>query len=393
MKKTSIFVLLLFPYLFVNSQTMPEQQTLILIQGFNNGLLSSLGSSSIINEIENINSFNPSALNRFNGLSLGVSYQTVSNIKEAYIAGIGYSSIKNNYPQSFGVAYSLGDFKIGLGFGQSYNARMDIGEIQITTVENPDGTGQTFEPIFESTVLSYGVSLSYSLQGIVENGDELYLGLRLNRNVLDYYEKLNMVTIEGKMFCYNAAVGISYYLNLDQNRKLGFGLFYESGLSFLKRVEMNYDNYTDPVQPKGIYYRIVSSSFALTGNIPSKLVLDSYYKLNNEFEFLAGTSLIFWNSSDKGLSNQVNFSGSVIYTPLNLINFSIGFYNSTKSYKDDSINEIFKVDNNIDALFLTAGIKINYSNFNLNMSFADSRLLSDNWRKQTMLKIGLGYNL
>ncbi len=164
MKKTSIFVLLLFPYLFVNSQTMPEQQTLILIQGFNNGLLSSLGSSSIINEIENINSFNPSALNRFNGLSLGVSYQTVSNIKEAYIAGIGYSSIRNNYPQSFGVAYSLGDFKIGLGFGQSYNARMDIGEIQITTVENPDGTGQTFQPVFESTVFSYGVSLSYSIE-------------------------------------------------------------------------------------------------------------------------------------------------------------------------------------------------------------------------------------
>jgi hypothetical protein len=326
-------------------------------------------------------------------LIVRISYQTVSNIKEAYIAGIGYSSIRNNYPQSFGVAYSLGDFKIGLGFGQSYNARMDIGEIQITTVENPDGTGQTFQPVFESTVFSYGVSLSYSIEDIIGKGDEINFGLRLSRNALDYYEKLDQVSIDGKMFCYNSAVGISYYVDLEQNRKLGFGLFYESGICFSKRIEPKLNNYINPVQPNENYYRIDLSSFLLTGKIPSKLVLDSYYKLNNEFEFLAGTSLIFWNSSDKGLSNQVNFSGSVIYKPLNLINFSIGFYNSTKSYKDDSINEIFKVDNNIDALFLTAGIKINYSNFNLNMSFADSRLFSDNWRKQTMLKIGLGYNL
>ncbi len=395
MKRSLVLVLLLllFPFLFVYPQTVPEQQTLVLIQGFNNGMLNSRGSSGIVNDIENIYSLNPSSLSNFNGLSLGLAYQTFSDIKEAYIAGIGYSRIKNNYPQTFGFAYSFDNFKIGLGFGQSYNARMDIGEIPITTVENPDGTGHTFTPVFESTVFSYGITLSYSLQDIIENGDEINLGIRLNRNVLDYYEKLDQVSIEGKVFCYNAAVGIGYYFNLDQNRKLGFGLFYESGISFSKRVEPNYDNYTNPVQPNDTYYRIVASSFALTGKIPSKLVLDSYYELNNEFGFLAGTSLIFWNSSNDGLSNQLNFTGSVIYTPINLINLSVGFYNSTRSYKDDSINRLFRIDENIDALFLTAGVKINYSHFHLNLSLADSHLFSDSWREQTIIKFGLGYGL
>ena len=58
-------------------------------------------------------------------------------------------------PQSGGGIYKFNDFTLGVGFGQKYNGELFTGPIPITTVTNPDGTGEFWEAIIRSRVQSY----------------------------------------------------------------------------------------------------------------------------------------------------------------------------------------------------------------------------------------------
>ena len=71
MKKYLFAVIILFTCNLFAQYTAPATQTVILIQGFNNGALNGSGSSTLLNKAENIYSLNPSALNNFNTISFG----------------------------------------------------------------------------------------------------------------------------------------------------------------------------------------------------------------------------------------------------------------------------------------------------------------------------------
>ena len=46
---------------------------------------------------------------------------------------------------------------------------------------------------------------------------------------------------------------------------------------------------------------------------------------------------------------------------------------------------------NLKATFLIAGAVVKFGNVNVNLSLADSHLLSGDWRKETIFKTGVSY--
>ncbi len=394
--KCVILILMLFTCNLFAQQRGVESPKTILIQAFNNGAISSYGSSTLLNKVENIYAINPSGLSNFNKLSLGISYQAESKIDEAYIADIGYERLMDVVPESFGIVYPLENLVIGFGFGQTYNGKLDFGEIEITTVENPDGTGETFRPVFETKIHSYSAVLSYSFENIFNQDEKFNLGLRLNNNILYNKESLNKIGFDDKTSCISLAVGASYYKDISLDRRLGIGLSYESVMEFSKNV--TYKDYnsgiispdSDTTRPPHV---IISQSFKMTGRVPGKLILDVDYDVDAKLKILGGISWVFWNDSGNSYDDQLNFSGSAVIKPAEFINLSAGFFTSIRTYNTDELENFFDVESGYYGIYLTAGSQLDFSGFNLDLSVADSHLLSGDWRKQTIVKLGFGYGI
>lgn len=390
MKKIIVFSLILFSLTTIYPQKII---TTPLIQAFNKGAISNYGTSTLVNKVENIAYLNPSALNHFKNLSVGFSYQFESTIDDAYFADIGYSRISEGTPESFGVVYFYENFRIGFGFGQAYNGKLDIGRVSVTTPQNPDGIGETYEPVFETTSQSFVLATSYSVENIFESNDEISIGFRLNRNILHYTSKLDQISIEEKIYSYSFAVGTNYYIDLLNSSKLGVGLFYESEMEFSK-----YSAYKDlainrPDTTLGEPYGINSMPVYLTGRMPPKLIFDVDFDVNEEIKILGTISTVFWNDLDNGYSNQINFSSSAVYSLFENIDLSAGFFSLSRKYESDELDHYIDVEEGENAVYLTAGVNVKYSGFDLDLSLADSHMFSGDWRKQTIVKVGLGYSL
>ena len=144
---TTIISITIFPQ---NNDT----QAIIAPQGFGINLLNSKGNSSIDNDISNIGFMNPAAISNFDSYTFGLSYQFSSKIEEGWIADIGTSRKNDWIPQSAGAVLKFENFSFGLGFGQKYNGSLDFDSIQVTTPENPDGTGEFFDVEYRTRVYS-----------------------------------------------------------------------------------------------------------------------------------------------------------------------------------------------------------------------------------------------
>ena len=54
---------------------------------------------------------------------------------------------------------------------------------------------------------------------------------------------------------------------------------------------------------------------------------------------------------------------------------------------------LFDLNEKFDALYLIAGLKLNFGMFNSDLVIADSHLISGDYRKQTIIKLSLGIKL
>lgn len=187
--KNLVFILVLIYSTFTLSQNN-DTQAIIASQGFGINLLNSSGNSSIDNNISNIGFMNPAAISHFDNYSLGFSYQLSSEIEEGWIADIGTTRKNDWLPQSVGGLYKWNDFSLGIGFEQKYNGGLFTDPIPITTMTNPDGTGEYFTMEFQTRVQSYSLSASYSFPEVFGESSSLYIGFRYSYNHLKFYEKL-----------------------------------------------------------------------------------------------------------------------------------------------------------------------------------------------------------
>ena len=393
MKKIILpFILIIFTTINIHPQIAYEHPVVFLPQGFSLQTLSSLGTSNVINDVSNISSMNPASLNEFKKISFGISYQFSSKIDEAYIAGIGHSSIQNFTPQSFGILFPFNKIKIGLGMRQKYNSKLDLGAVQISTVNQPDGTGEYFQAIYKTNVYSYSLILSYLFNNLSE-GNEFSLGFKLDYNRLHEYEEIWKISNDIAANSIGWSAGLTYKISYGEKKALQLGLSYESSVEFSKFF--TYDNsrlnLVTPVSNNGNteYYAIINPSYLLKGNIPAELKADFNIDPVSNLSLCTSINYIFWNSIADNINNQFNFSESIIYSPNNNISASAGIYTTGRKFNQD----YFGINNELHAFFLTAGIKFNFNYFDVNLALADSHFLSGEAYKQTIANFGIGVQI
>lgn len=238
-----------------------------------------------------------------------------------------------NYIADIGVEYGAVSTNLE-GFGAiGFSIKsLNIGSIPVTTVQAPDGTGQTFTPQFMTLGLTYSRLLS----------DRIAVGITANL----ISEKIELVSTTGLAF----NVGISYK-NLGNVDGLSFAVV-------LKNLgpQMKYDGSglliradAASLQRPTQLYKIEAASYEL----PSTLELGLGYTYNINSSNALMVNGVFQNSNFYGDEYKLGME----YTFDNLLFVRGGYMFLPELEKDDNIYG------------LTAGVGINYDLGGVNMKF------------------------
>jgi hypothetical protein len=395
-KKIIPLIITVFVIKIIPQSSLVETVTITSPAGYTLGLLNEHGTSGISTNVSNITFINPAAINQFDVFSFGFSYQFNSKIDEAWYADIGISRVNNFTPQSVGIVAPYNNMRFGIGMGQIYNAALEIGEIAVTTTVNPGGTGETYTPVFETTVQNYSFLFAYNFKNLFSTNHELTTGIKLNLNRLSQFESMPFIDdLSESVIKESWAAGAIYKIAFDENKSIHFGLAFENEVLFSKSIEYKISDTTN-FGVTGInrppFLKIDDVNFIMTGKVPGKLTFDTYISISQQLKILTNLTNVFWNSISDVHQNQLEFSGSVVYSFNNNITSSFGAY-YTNRIRNDYINDMRGVEDKLNAFFLTAGINVRYGFLSVGLAIADSHLASSDLRKQTVLKMIVAVNV
>ncbi|MBU0475898.1 MAG: hypothetical protein KKF62_17265 [Bacteroidetes bacterium] len=386
MKRAIIFLLLMFNY-NIFSQKATESPVAFLPHGLSLPLLNGNGNSAINNDVANIGSINPAALENFNNFMFGFSYQYEPKINESWIADIGSERINNWIPQSAGIVFPYNELRFAISMNQKYNRALLIGPMEITTIENPSGIGEFIKPKDETFIYNYSFTTSYTYNNFLSNS-ELSFGIRFGFYKLDEYEKIFNSWIDASLYSNDVSVGILYSSPKTDNQYLKLGIFYHSKLQFNEQVEILRDEVQ--IDNGGLFPTPIYPTEAnLVAKFPSSIQLDIDFTQLNKFQFLASISNSYWSDVADNYKNQIEITSSISYFLSESFSPSFGFAYSEKKLVED----YFGANKKLDVIFLTAGAVLKFNNLSVNLALADSHLFSGDFRKTTIGKISLSYSL
>ena len=384
-------IVLIFCVIFsgkIVSQTM-EYNVFLIPQGYTLNLLNGYGTSALFNNVSNISSVNPAALEYYDKSAAGLSYEYESKINNSWTADFSSERIGKIIPQSFGFVYPIENMRIGFSMFQKYNRYIFTVPIAVTTMSQPDGTGEFILPEFKTIIYNYSIVGSYTINNITSNSN-LSLGFRFGLNNLNEYEKVSSAILNESMNRSDFSFGALYTLKESNNQYSRFGLFYQSKLRFNKitRFENNYTIVEPNHDTSGFIYANVNPPyFNLVANLPSVLRFDFDISTINNIKILGSISNVYWSQIGNNLRNQFELSGSIVFSGSKSFLPSIGFLYTDQNYKQD----YYDMTSNLQATFLIAGAVLKFVSVNVHLSLADSHLFSGDWRKETIFKTGVSY--
>jgi hypothetical protein len=385
--KTLIITVTIFSCFFVYPQGY-VYHVLIFPQSFGIEQLNSNGTSGLINNVSNISALNPASIQQLEHLSVGLSYQFQTNIPDAWRYEIGTKRVYNYLPQSLGGVYHYKDFTFGIGAGQKYNGSIDIGPIMVTTVQDPDGTGQTFTPEFENMLQYYSVVAAYNFRDLLTEDSELILGVKYNLNRFKVYERIDALSFDDNLWGSNLEIGTQFTFDYYQETKISLGLSFKTLTSL--------DNGNDqeltaqPVIPGsrgGIYTAAVPQKAVL--DLPSEAAFEFVLQPAQNYRITGSIKEIFLNNTFSNQKNQPELSSSFIYNFEKSFSGSVGIYFTDRRYDEDVLN----INGDLTAFFITTGASFNINFLNVDIALADSHLFSGKYRKQTIGKVALEISL
>ena len=394
-----LIVLIAVMSVHLDAQVSGEIRAAFLTQGFVLESLSGLGfPGSNFTTISNISSCNPASLYDFETLSLGLSHQFDSELYPAWIAGIGHKRVNNYFPQSVGLVFPINIFRFGLGFSQRYNSILDFGKIPIVTLEQPEGTGETFSACDTTTIKVYSVLVTYSFQNVLFRNDNIHLGLQCNLNRLDLIKRIWHTRLVAEGFSGSWSAGVRYDFQHAILPDAQIGIYFEKGAEFREtgkiqgedlKIVYDVDNQENN---QTIVSSLNNNSFPVVAILPDKLHLGFLIQPLSPLKLTFDLTEIFWNQVQDNNKDHIDISGSVIFQPFKTITTSIGFYSTDRKYNDET-NSYFNINGKLKAFFITGGVIVHFNHFDIDLSYANSNSYSGSWRKQTIFKFGIGLYL
>lgn len=356
---------------------------LILMQGHRLSSLSGSGLSSAFGvEVADVGGVNPVALGDFDRAAVGVTYQLETSIGEGYFAGIGYEPMNGARPQSAAVVLPLGDFAFGVSYTQRYVAQMDFGAIPVTTGGAPLQIEASQSARLET------VSPQFTYRAALRDGGLLTLGARLGlghaRLEAEIDENASSFTDWGTQ----AALGVSY----RRAGAYGLALYYESALRvggtlprFLPGPDL-----PSPIEGETIGYVTIPQADA----IPARLGASVEIVGSPVLQVGADLTRVFWRDAWGGGEELRDNSEAAFWTRFGLSRssaVSLGLLAQGRDRWNNGITEIYGYSGR--AIYITLGAALTFGPARLDAVVADSRLLSGNEQRQTVVKAGASVGL
>ena len=362
-------------------------------QGYLIESLSSIGlANNVLSEITTLSSANPASMVDYSNPALGLSWQFESDIN--LFDDIAIKTIKKRsksyWPHAFGLVYNFRNIRIGIGANQVYNTKIILGPYERIIMSN-SGTDTTSRTDSEEIqIIRSALLFSYSFYNWLQDYSVLTIGFKYTHYYMEdrmnYWGYNNSISINAPGF----SVGARYDQNVSKDYKYSMALHYENG------AELK-EEWIFPV-------KLVNSTTGDTtrnyyvGIVPRKIDFGVDFSCQTT-ELLLNTSYLFWEAYSlqtdsalyhrgKKVQNQIEFSGSLIYTCSENLKMSLGLYKS--NYSSSYTKRINKSGS---ALFLTLGSVITLGNIDIDIALADSHLFADKFRRQTIFKSGLMYTL
>lgn len=353
---------------------------------------------SPLNQVSDIGFHNPSNLSRFNGLSMGFSYQYGSTLNKPYFADFKGKSILNGIPYSAALSFQSGDLHLALATAQRYNLSLEAPPVLLSTMEGTRGSAGTVDVSFRRNVQEYSLMASYMINNLPEN-NSLSFGFRFSLGVLNFSDQISYkdvnspfylnqgVDVQTPVYSSSIALGADYTI-ASAAGNLNLGVYFEKGLEFKKEVqkELTSGPYTDS---NGLKYYHLYNLYIIHASTPDALRLDAVYEFS-KFRIMANVSEIFWKEISEDYKNNIEASAGAIYKTSDMLSVFFGASINDRKYSDN-YDGIFAKDYN--ALFLTLGADAAYGSYTFGLSLSDSHLFSAETRKQTIARLTLGYKL
>lgn len=348
-----------------------------------------------LSHVSDIGLHNPSYLSRFNGISVGLSYQYGSTISKAYVADFNGKSIMNGLPYVAAFSFQSGDLHLALAAAQRYNLRLASPAVPILVAEEPNVFLGTVEMSMERDVHEYSFLASYLIDNLPEK-NSLSFGFRLSLGVLNYSDNTNYnnvkrsfyrgqeVDVKASVYSSSLALGADYTMSAGAGN-LDIGIYFEKGLEFKKDVnqEIPSDHYRDQ---NGQNYYPLYSLFVIEASTPDALRFDADYEFS-KFHVMLNLSNIFWNEISGDYKNNLEASAGAIYKASDMLSLFFGASIKDRRYSDSNPNYFYKKYNGV---FLTLGADLAVGNYTFGLSVSDSHLFSAETRRQTIARLNLG---
>lgn len=359
------------------------QSAFLMPQGQSPAALSGAGLSSAFGvSVTDVGEANPAALGRFDQTAVGVSYKLGTPAEPVQDLEVGPAN--GLRPQSVAAVTARGAWTLGISYNQRHASSLNTC-IQRQTSENPD-----IEPVewcVEQTARAEVLASQAAYRTVGTSGGTLDLGLRLGLGRGSIISQIDDVTGRFSEWGLQFAAGIRY-----RTARYGLAASYESAL----RVEGETDyegGISTPLPQTGpngsgeIAGSIESFSFkanALPARVGLSLALDATPALG----FGADLRYALWQAEDDHYENQLDVAGWARFDLSDRALASLGVW---RQGQHPMVRSVFVDDGH--AVFLTLGGALTLDRFRLDAVVADSRLLSAEQHRQTLLKVGASIQL
>jgi long-subunit fatty acid transport protein len=380
-------MLILFVWMLTHIVYGADKKLTIFPHGMGISSFQSVGFSNM-NEctVSEVAGANPASMANFNVPGAGISFKYTTAAESRFSdLTIRDKRSKQWLPASFAIIYPNNDFRVGIGFHEKYNVMSEIGEIEVTNIEEPEGTGETISITEKTSVYSISGIFSYTFGRLFTDNDIFTAGAQLCWDFTDggVEGTGNDAALTGNGISFKIAA----LYNLNQQTSVS--LLYEKGVDLNSTWE--YDTairfqseipYTDPTALPAEF----DNSFRI--KLPDRLAIGYLTRTSENLSVSTTLSSVLWSSIDKQYQNALDVSFSAQYKGSENVSYMLGYY-STGRYKKKSS---FTYDNIPDnAAFLSAGFLLKYNHVTINIVAYDSHLFAAENRKQTIFKAGLDY--
>ena len=331
---------------------------------------------------------NPASLTAITEKTLSVSFQHDSE------TGVSLPWIRNNnqshsryrnwLPQTVSLTVPMNNWVLNLGFNQKYNSQWKLGDIPETTIENPEGTGRVFNPIFKRNIYSFTGATAY--RGVLSSdggSTEISFGGRLCVDVFNVSEDILRANFSGKA----AAIGASFGVAIE-NSIFRASLGYQSGVEFEGEGELDppivrlidIDPFPDSSDTRNPVE--LDNSVEFVGEIPARLLAGLAARLTGNFWLHGDLRMDFWDSISSGDNDSKHLSYGVNWLRSEQNQFSLGMLWRDSQYSTAK-----------SAWFYYTGLRAGFNRLVLDFLIASSYFTSDESVEQNLIKAGLGVKL